>query len=636
MSARQTKQSQNMAATVSSPNTSGLILANRHTHQGALGFMFIFNGEIYATGLGGNTPFVDKNTAYGFHTIPVNNPSDSPFVELSYNYHCAYARTAAGEVYSWGTNPYGSLGHGDKKSCAVPTKIQWFEDNDVQIAELIGAPVHSKGIDITCMHFLGTNGQIYGCGYNAYGQLGVGDTKDRAVPTAALFPSGPDKKAIMISKAYVNSPVYTSVYAISNTGQLYVWGMNDRGHLGIGNTTNQDTPQKVATFTNVVDVKAALNDEPNTYGSALLLTAEGTLWGTGGNYFGELGLDNTTTPYINWTQEVLGKTDWRWFDLGAGNCSIAIDKENNFYVAGMNNYGQVGDGTVTNATKFTKPMYAYPGAALENPENSGAALGFQGKAAYGMVTGSHYEATIAVVSTDGKMWTSGNGEHGIRATGVRVSGDKPGDHRYFTQVPMPTSGAKIVALKTTGHTRYDYGWIVQLEDGRLLGAGDNRHGQLGLENDIDTISYFTEIWRTPVGSTRSKAHFRGEQVEHPTEGTTLPLSENLFLQGGSISRNDATITLQPGRTYKLTGKARLKNKTGNFRVDYQFKEVATGNYIGDFGSQILVPSTLHASAYPEAIAYISPSVVTEVELCITHVTGNGTVKFSQVEVDEVS
>jgi len=434
---------------------------------------------------------------------------------------------------------------------------------------------------------------------------------------------------------YVNSPIYTSVYAIDNTGQLYVWGMNDKGHLGIGNSTNQPTPQKVDTFTNVVDVKAALIDEGNTYGHALLLRSDHTLWGTGGNDYGQLGLGNTTAPYKNWTQESTGKTDWRWFDVGAGTNSIAIDAQNDFYIVGQNNYGQVGDGTLTTATKFTKPLYAFPGADAENP---GTALGFQGKAAYGMITGSHIESCIAVVSTDGKMWTSGYGSHGLRATGSYISGHREGEHRYFMPAPLNTSGAKIVGLKTTGHTIHQYAWIVQLEDGRLLGAGDNSYGQLGLEKDINYISYLTEIWSTKTADNETEAsmgHFKGGEVVNPKEGTVLTLDQDLFLKGSAISREDAIITLQAGNTYKLTSKIRLANKKGNFLVNYQFKNLESGAYIGDLGSEILVPSTLHHSSYSEAIAYISPSVTTKIALCVIGTKGAGTVQFSQVTVDQV-
>ncbi len=621
---------------VSTANTSGLILPNRHTQQGALGFMFISNGELYASGQE-DRPFSDSHRTYRFHSIPVKNPSSSPFVELSYNHLCAYARTAAGEVYSWGLNSSGALGHGDTIKRNLPTKIQWFEDNNVQVAELIGAPVHSKEASdaYLCMHFLGMDGRIYGCGYNGYGQLGVGDAKNRSVPTAAILPSGKDKKALVITRAYVNSPIYTSVYVIDNTGQLYVWGMNDRGHLGIGNKTNQYTPQKVNTFTNVIDVKAALCDDNSTYGHALLLREDGTLWGTGKNNLGQLGLGNTTGPYINWTQESTGKTDWRWFDVAAGSNSIAIDAQNDFYIVGQNNYGQVGDGTLTTATKFTKPLYAFPGADAENP---GEALGFQGKAAYGMITGSHYEACIAVVSTDGKMWTSGYGSHGLRATGSLTSGNSAGNHRYFMPVPLNTLGAKIVGLKTTGHTIHQYAWIVLLEDGRLLGAGDNSYGQLGLENDINYISYLTEIWSTKTADTTtevSMAHFKGGKVAHPKEDTVLTLDQDLFLKGSAINREGGTITLQGGNTYKLTGKIRLTNKKGNFLVNYQFKNMESDAYIGDFGSEISVPSTLHHSSYSEAIAYLSPSVTTKVALCIIGTKGGGTIECSQITVDQV-
>eukprot|EP00297_Palpitomonas_bilix_P004953 CAMPEP_0113876052 /NCGR_PEP_ID=MMETSP0780_2-20120614/5273_1 /TAXON_ID=652834 /ORGANISM="Palpitomonas bilix" /LENGTH=670 /DNA_ID=CAMNT_0000862089 /DNA_START=328 /DNA_END=2340 /DNA_ORIENTATION=- /assembly_acc=CAM_ASM_000599 len=69
------------------------------------------------------------------------------------------------------------------------------------------------------------DGNVYAWGYNLYGQLGLGDTKMRNTPELVPFPAG-----VSISKVYCGG--YHSV-AISTSGVVYVWGQDTHGQLGI-------------------------------------------------------------------------------------------------------------------------------------------------------------------------------------------------------------------------------------------------------------------------------------------------------------------------------------------------------------------------------------------------------------------
>ena len=51
------------------------------------------------------------------------------------------------------------------------------------------------------------------------------------------------EKIIYIS-AYRLS-LYCCMYAITESGKLYSWGRNGNGQLGLGNTTQQTTPQEI-------------------------------------------------------------------------------------------------------------------------------------------------------------------------------------------------------------------------------------------------------------------------------------------------------------------------------------------------------------------------------------------------------
>ena len=75
---------------------------------------------------------------------------------------------------------------------------------------------------------------------------------------------------------------------LKNDGTLWGCGRNDYGHLGLGDTTNRTTFTQVTT--NADDIKSVYCGGSHTF----ILENDGTLWGTGWNDYGQLGLGNTT------------------------------------------------------------------------------------------------------------------------------------------------------------------------------------------------------------------------------------------------------------------------------------------------------------------------------------------------------
>ena len=48
-----------------------------------------------------------------------------------------YALTEDGEVWSWGRNQYGQLGHGDTQNRAIATRIEYFIQHNIRISKVI-------------------------------------------------------------------------------------------------------------------------------------------------------------------------------------------------------------------------------------------------------------------------------------------------------------------------------------------------------------------------------------------------------------------------------------------------------------------------------------------------------------------
>ena len=82
--------------------------------------------------------------------------------------HCTIIRLINGNIMSCGWNNYGQLGHGDTKDKTMFEEIKYIPKN---IAEISCDEGHSM-IRLT-------DGRLMSCGNNCYGQLGHGDTVGR-------------------------------------------------------------------------------------------------------------------------------------------------------------------------------------------------------------------------------------------------------------------------------------------------------------------------------------------------------------------------------------------------------------------------------------------------------------------------
>ena len=74
---------------------------------------------------------------------------------------------------------------------------------------------------------------------------------------------------------------------VLDSGEVFGWGYNGNGQLGLGNTINQLTPYRVSALNNFVVVKVACG-----YAHTLALTDEGHLYAWGANSYGQLGTGN--------------------------------------------------------------------------------------------------------------------------------------------------------------------------------------------------------------------------------------------------------------------------------------------------------------------------------------------------------
>ena len=143
---------------------------------------------------------------------------------------------------------------------------------------------------------------------------------------------------------YHYAPYATSVgYSLCQDGRLYVWGNNDNGGLGIGNTESVDAESPI-------DISSLLEDSIGSVsiGSfSIALTDNGQVYTWGSNNDGQLGVgdsDNRLSP-VNITDNFSLSSDDRIVAICTASRSVfALTERGRVFSWGANLGGQLGNG----------------------------------------------------------------------------------------------------------------------------------------------------------------------------------------------------------------------------------------------------------------------------------------------------
>ncbi|XAR73139.1 hypothetical protein NMG60_11007005 [Bertholletia excelsa] len=168
----------------------------------------------------------------------------------------------------WGNGDYGRLGLGSLESHWRPSFCSAFGNESLHGIACGGA--HTL--------FLTESGSVYATGLNDYGQLGI--SGDISYTTVPLRVSGLPNNIIKVSAGYSHSS------AITVDGELYMWGNNSDGQVGLGKKAAKlvSLPSKVECLTGVSIKMIALGC---AHSIAVTDKGEALSWGGGGS--GRLG-----------------------------------------------------------------------------------------------------------------------------------------------------------------------------------------------------------------------------------------------------------------------------------------------------------------------------------------------------------
>jgi cysteine-rich repeat protein len=248
-------------------------------------------------------------------------------------YHtCALMDT--GGVMCWGSNNYGQIGDGTTTGRLTPVDVSGLTS---------GVMAVSAGGTHTCA--LTTAGGVKCWGHNSQGQLGDGTTTRRLTPVDVM---GLTSGVSAVSLGYY----YTC--ALTTGGGAKCWGDNGVGQIGDGTNTDRNSPVDVTGLTSGVAKVSAGG------GHACVITSAGGVKCWGDNSYGELG-DRTTVQRTSPVDVVNLSSGVADIDAGGyayylstgtnGGHTCALLAAGSLECWGRNDSGQLGD-----ATTITRPV----------------------------------------------------------------------------------------------------------------------------------------------------------------------------------------------------------------------------------------------------------------------------------------
>ena len=325
-----------------------------------------------------------------------------------------------GEVHAVGYNGNGNKGENTTDQSGYAARCGYWNQNRTATTNVlrgkrairIAMPSTDTNESYACYALIQNpdgSRTIFSWGYNVYGQLGLGDTTARSIPTAVNFNESSNGRIAEIWAAGGN---YGNLFVLTDAGRLFSCGYNGYGQLGDGTATNRSTLVEIfpvaggssgvvydgwrnlTSPTNIdLRIKKFSCGYSSSVGNYSIVTQSGHLFNWGynaagvgylghgyarnvyiplmvysGGYTGGSGV--TTTPASAGTPVGDALTDVRnvWNCNGDGTyaCIYIVrgdsTSSNLLYATGYNGYYNFGDNTTTNRATFDIVQTAVAGA----------------------------------------------------------------------------------------------------------------------------------------------------------------------------------------------------------------------------------------------------------------------------------
>ncbi|PKA51317.1 Ultraviolet-B receptor UVR8 [Apostasia shenzhenica] len=355
-----------------------------HEDIDALGDVYIWGQSVGDGALGGGIHKVDS-------TLGIKVDASLPkalesAVVLDINYISCGSRHAAlvtkhGEVFTWGEESGGRLGHGIDADVLQPKLVNILTGMNVDFVEC--------GEYHTCAVTLSGDLYTWGDGVHSSGLLGHGNEVSHWVPKLVTG----QMVGVHVSSVSCG-PWHTAV--LTSSGQLFTFGDGTFGALGHGDRRSLNTPREVEALRGLRAIStacgawhtAAVVKIESQLSSDSVVSAKLFTWGDGDK--GQLGHGDGEPRLV--PACVASLTEPSFCQVSCGHdITVALSTSGRIYTIGNTVYGQLGN----------------PGADGKSPTL------VEGKLSdcfvQGLACGSHH---VAVLTSKSEVYTWGKGTNG--------------------------------------------------------------------------------------------------------------------------------------------------------------------------------------------------------------------------------
>ncbi|XP_057885112.1 probable E3 ubiquitin-protein ligase HERC4 [Melospiza georgiana] len=313
-----------------------------------------------------------------------------------------------GTVYTCGCNDLGQLGH----------------DKGRKRPEHVGALDAQNIVAVSCgeAHTLALNdkGQVYAWGLATDGQLGLPGTEE-CVRVPRNIKSLSEIQIVQVACGYYHS------LALSKGSEVFSWGQNKYGQLGLGyEYKKQTSPQMIKSLLGIPFAQIAAGGA-----HSFVLTLSGAIFGWGRNKFGQLGVNDDTDRYVPTLLKSLRSQKVVHICCGEDH-TAALTKEGGVFTFGAGGYGQLGHNSTSHEINPRK-VFELMGSVVTQ-----------------ITCGRQH--TTAFVPSSGRIYSFGLGGNGQLGTGTTSNRKSPFTVRgnwipFSTQCPMSTDSEECYCVK---------------------------------------------------------------------------------------------------------------------------------------------------------------------------------------------
>ncbi|KAF6131049.1 hypothetical protein HJG60_007951 [Phyllostomus discolor] len=330
--------STNLQGIVAEPQVCGFI-SDRSVKEVACGgnhsVFLLEDGEVYTCGL--NTKGQLGHEREGNKPEQIGALADQHIVHVACGESHSLALSDRGQLFSWGAGSDGQLGlMTTEDSVAVPRLIQKLNQQTI--------------LQVSCGNWhclaLAADGQFFTWGKNSHGQLGLGkEFPSQASPQRVRSLEGIPLAQVAAGGAHS--------FALSLSGAVFGWGMNNAGQLGLSDEEDRESPCHVKLLRTQKVVYISCGEEHTA-----VLTKSGGVFTFGAGSCGQLGHDSMNDE-VNPRRvlELMG-SEVTQIACGRQHTLAFVPSSGLIYAFGCGARGQLGTGHTCNV-KCPSPVKGY-------------------------------------------------------------------------------------------------------------------------------------------------------------------------------------------------------------------------------------------------------------------------------------